>query len=417
MKISSFQRDIRGIIFLLGISSGTFSLNANVIQNPGFENGMNHWEITTGSGDLMTDTMGVRNGNYSLLLHSEGIDGFRQTGIPVESNTWYRLTVHSKVKHDLDWSVICYYMYFWTKIYVNGEEIYWAHHNWYSSRWLQEDWTIFNTEANTLIDITIEKDAFDFPPGTEGIVYDDIILAPYDTIRPVLLTAEASDGNNPVPGIDDDDYVTLAFSEPTNKIPVQRAFDTHREIIHPIDIVFKLSNGHTWLNGNGEILKAVWNATGDTLIVYLSTDGGVPSIEVGDTIRPGRCKILDESGNPILRDIVVLTGTFDPIAVEEAGISSKPFELFQNTPNPFVERTSICFQVPEERMKDVSLKIYDVTGKLVRKWDYHTMGQSDHIIWDGTDEFQRKTSAGIYFYTLETRDKSIMRKMILLRGQ
>jgi hypothetical protein len=46
------------------------------------------------------------------------------------------------------------------------------------------------------------------------------------------------------------------------------------------------------------------------------------------------------------------------------------------------------------------LKIYDVTGRLVKQFDNTTTKPSDHITWDGTDDIGREVAEGIYFVSL-----------------
>ena len=401
---------------LLWIFSCSYFLYSNVLQNPGFEDGLNYWQMTSGTSSIISVPTGVRNGYFAMLTPDAGVVGFRQTSIPVQPNTWYRLTVHSKVKELYD--LVSSYMYpiCWSKFYVNGEEIYNSWHNWYSFKWLQDDWTVFNTGGNTSIEITIERYVETFFFDTEGIVFDDIILAPYDTIQPKILSAEASDGTNQIAGIDDDDYVVIAFSEPTNKIPIQRYFETvYEEITHPLDIACKLLSGNTWLDGTGNIKEALWNENGDTMVVYLSTNSGAPTIVVGDTIRPGRSEILDESGNPILRDVVVLAGSFGGGGVAENMIS-KQFNLQQNLPNPFNSTTSIRYQLSKDGY--VRLNIYDICGRFVTNLvNEHQKADFYDVCWNGKNELGNECPSGIFFYKLEAGDLIAIRKMIRLERQ
>ena len=84
------------------------------------------------------------------------------------------------------------------------------------------------------------------------------------------------------------------------------------------------------------------------------------------------------------------------------------FELFQNNPNPFTDKTMISFQLPEA--SKATLKVYDVTGK---------------VVFEYTDQFDRgyneinlsaetfKTSGTLY-YQFNSEKYSATRKMILL---
>ncbi len=126
---------------------------------------------------------------------------------------------------------------------------------------------------------------------------------------------------------------------------------------------------------------------------------------------------------------------FEPQKEYESGVMAmndkplKGFILYQNYPNPFREKTTIRYMIPDtgdgmgdgksQKLKDenekVSLKIYDVSGRLVRQWGEETIKQSAQIVWDGTDDNRRSVSSGVYFYKLNARNFSDTKKMILLR--
>jgi hypothetical protein len=62
-----------------------------------------------------------------------------------------------------------------------------------------------------------------------------------------------------------------------------------------------------------------------------------------------------------------------------------------------------------------ALRIYDVTGRLVRQWNDATIRQSDCVIWDATDDIGHKLPAGVYFVRLETEKFEATEKVMLLR--
>ncbi len=100
----------------------------------------------------------------------------------------------------------------------------------------------------------------------------------------------------------------------------------------------------------------------------------------------------------------------------------------QVSPNPFKKRLEIRYEIPDVRFEmenepispisypiSAGLKIYDVTGRMIRKWDYETIRQSNRIIWDGTDDSGRKLPSGIYFVKLEEGEFKKTEMVILLK--
>jgi len=94
--------------------------------------------------------------------------------------------------------------------------------------------------------------------------------------------------------------------------------------------------------------------------------------------------------------------------------SPKKFALHQNYPNPFNPSTVISFEI--ESIQKVSLKVYDIQGRLIRSLLNNTMYVGKHeISWDGHNNQGESVSAGVYYYTLQTASFSQTKKMILIR--
>jgi len=65
----------------------------------------------------------------------------------------------------------------------------------------------------------------------------------------------------------------------------------------------------------------------------------------------------------------------------------------------------------------VQLKIYDVTGRLIKEFPCSTSNTScpTRIIWDGVDHAGTKVPAGVYFIRLETDNSTLAEKVLLLK--
>jgi hypothetical protein len=109
-------------------------------------------------------------------------------------------------------------------------------------------------------------------------------------------------------------------------------------------------------------------------------------------------------------------GTIDALL---DGIDSKPgdpltFRLLENAPNPFNPRTSVRFHVPHE--SDVSIRIYDVSGRLVRELvDGVTEPGRHEAVWDGRSDSGQAVGSGVYFCVMEAEAFRGSQKMLLLK--
>ena len=102
-----------------------------------------------------------------------------------------------------------------------------------------------------------------------------------------------------------------------------------------------------------------------------------------------------------------------------ANQSVRETKLLPNYPNPFNPETWIPYQLAEAA--DVSVKIYDVGGRLVRTITvgfkpvgyYLTRERAAH--WDGRNEIGEPVASGAYFYTFIAGDFTATRKMFILK--
>jgi len=114
-------------------------------------------------------------------------------------------------------------------------------------------------------------------------------------------------------------------------------------------------------------------------------------------------------GHPLLR----LNGK--PIITDfENNKVSNRVHLSQNYPNPFNPVTTIQFSLA--RKGTVELTIYDVKGRRVKNLLSDKLEAGRHTItWDGRNERGQVVTSGVYFYRLDTNDKTVSRKMVLLK--
>jgi hypothetical protein len=87
-------------------------------------------------------------------------------------------------------------------------------------------------------------------------------------------------------------------------------------------------------------------------------------------------------------------------------ISGSDVELYQNTPNPFSQSTTIRYTLPQTG-QPVQMVISNTTGMIVRQ--IPLSGRTDSITIEGGS-----LSAGIYYYSLSAGNSLIDTKQMIL---
>ncbi len=125
----------------------------------------------------------------------------------------------------------------------------------------------------------------------------------------------------------------------------------------------------------------------------------LPTIIIGETLTAS----IEELGNYA----VFMDSTL------EKPLPSK-FELKMNYPNPFNPSTTIPIELPEESF--VSVVIYNILGEKVVELSEGIKSSGYHNInWDGTNQFGKQVSSGIYFVRVHFGQNIYNQKMMLLK--
>jgi len=90
------------------------------------------------------------------------------------------------------------------------------------------------------------------------------------------------------------------------------------------------------------------------------------------------------------------------------------YALHQNYPNPFNPITTIRYDIPEE--SHVRIDVYNVLGQKVAKLveTFHQPGFHT-VNWDGTNMLGSALSSGMYFYRIQARDFTAVKKLLLVK--
>lgn len=95
------------------------------------------------------------------------------------------------------------------------------------------------------------------------------------------------------------------------------------------------------------------------------------------------------------------------------GGTPRTFQLSQNAPNPFGDRTVIAYELPRDGR--TTLKVFDLNGRLVRVLkDTEEPAGFYSVGWNRRDDGARDVAAGIYFYRLEASGFVATKKMLII---
>lgn len=104
----------------------------------------------------------------------------------------------------------------------------------------------------------------------------------------------------------------------------------------------------------------------------------------------------------------------EPHDENESNVDPIKTSLSNNYPNPFNPTTTIKFSLAKD--SNVKLSIYNIKGQKIKTMINNKLVKGNHsVIWNGTNDKNQAVSSGIYFYSIETDDLTITKKMILMK--
>lgn len=103
--------------------------------------------------------------------------------------------------------------------------------------------------------------------------------------------------------------------------------------------------------------------------------------------------------------------TENPSNIKENETIPLNISLEQNYPNPFNPQTIINYTL--YKSSKTYLRVFDIYGKEVLKIDNGYQNAGSYSILLNTNYY--KLASGVYFYTLETDEISVTKKMLLIK--
>ncbi|MGB3340605.1 MAG: glutaminyl-peptide cyclotransferase [bacterium] len=114
--------------------------------------------------------------------------------------------------------------------------------------------------------------------------------------------------------------------------------------------------------------------------------------------------------------IIWIVVVLDPgVVTEKADPITNSGVFLSCCPNPCREKTRIAYGVGRNA-RDNEIQIYDASGRLIRDFSLSAAYSLVPAVipWDGTDNFDNKVTAGIYFVILKTENSRVTEKVVFL---
>lgn len=170
------------------------------------------------------------------------------------------------------------------------------------------------------------------------------------------------------------------------------------------------------------------NGKGDYELILTAIDAQVNG---GGGVDKFRIKISDKTTGTIIYDNQMSKDENGDFATDIGGgsivihkedektLPPKDSRLLASFPNPANPDTWIPYQLANDA--DVTIKIYDVSGKLVRTLELGCKPAGSYIdkdraaYWDGKNEAGEKVASGIYFYNIQAGEFTATRKTLIVK--
>jgi hypothetical protein len=224
-----------------------------------------------------------------------------------------------------------------------------------------------------------------------------------------------------VNGLTEADFSDFTLGDADNPLPVELS-DFYAEVI-PGGIQLHWSTASE-LNNKGFIVYKQWQQ-GSLLPCSNLIEGAGTTSEpqqytfTDKTVQPNvlytyQIADVEEGTNKeTLHPAITIMATKEALQAKEI---PEAFALHANYPNPFNPTTTIEFDVPVGTYNYTSLRIYDVSGKLVKTLIDEPMEPGYHsVIWDGKDDNGKSVNSGVYIYKMTTESYHKTRRCILLK--
>lgn len=208
-----------------------------------------------------------------------------------------------------------------------------------------------------------------------------------------------------------------------------------RDTIPPVVTVLDPNGGEVVIGGGGYTYEIKWRAQDDVgvvgTLILLSTDGGLtyPDTIVSGSLDSTYIWNVPDITSSQCRIKIVCRDAANNLGSDQSdadftitGISGTPVSvakpdhvvLMPACPSPFGSVVEIEFGLPKEDRAQIA--IYAADGRMVAKLAEGKFPSGyTRLVWNGKDQNGQEVSPGIYFCRLQTAEKVLTTKMVLVR--
>jgi hypothetical protein len=170
--------------------------------------------------------------------------------------------------------------------------------------------------------------------------------------------------------------------------------------------------------GDGEIIFQYKDITNDDVWHNYATVG-IENREHTIGLEYTYANVYPDAAAPLANNRAIKFTTDPPDTfpgIEEYNQTFTNNSILEVYPNPFRQMINIRFNTGQSA-KGIALKIYDVSGRLVKDFSRLTLDAQRPTLlsWDGTDDSGKEVPQGVYFLKVESTDSEEIKKIILLK--
>jgi hypothetical protein len=146
----------------------------------------------------------------------------------------------------------------------------------------------------------------------------------------------------------------------------------------------------------------------------LTAQFGLGATTVADSVIVNWPSGIEHSALAIAADQILTITEPDVMSADSTSMLPVRFALSAGQPKPFNESSVIQYELP--RRAPVSLRIFDVRGRIVRVLESTTKEPGRYrTTWNARDNAGLKVGSGVYLCVMEAGEFRATRRLVLLR--